>query len=96
MYANWTANKYTVTFNANGGTVGTTSKEVTYDSTYGTLPEPTRSGYTFDGWYTKSVDGTEFVFKNKPDKVRQLKALTMEVKSVLDDLNKNNNNQIIY
>ena len=59
MYANWTANKYTVTFNANGGTVGTTSKEVTYDSTYGTLPEPTRSGYTFDGWYTKSVDGTE-------------------------------------
>lgn len=44
----------------------------------------------------KSVDGTEFVFKNKPDKVRQLKALTVEVKSVLDDLNKNNNNQIIY
>lgn len=35
-----------------------------------------------------SVDGTEFVFKNKPDKVQQLKVLTIEVKSVLDDLNK--------
>ena len=27
------------------------SKTVTYDSTYGTLPEPYRQGYNFDGWY---------------------------------------------
>ena len=58
----WTANQYTVTANANGGTIPTTSgwtiasgsktatKSVTYDSTYGTLPTLTRTGFTFDGW----------------------------------------------
>ena len=62
LTANWTANTYTVTANANGGTIPTTSgwtvasgskiatKTVTYDSTYGTLPTPTRTGYTFAGW----------------------------------------------
>ena len=62
LTANWTANTYTVTANANGGTIPTTSgwtvasgskiatKTVTYDSTYDTLPTPTRTGYTFAGW----------------------------------------------
>ena len=31
LYAVWEANTYTVTFDANGGTVATTSKSVTYD-----------------------------------------------------------------
>lgn len=51
LRAQWTPNTYTVTFNLNGGTSSTTSKTVTYDSTYGTLPTPTHEGYTFDGWY---------------------------------------------
>ena len=55
LIAKWTANSYTVTFNANGGSVSTTSKTVTYYSTYGTLPTPTRTGYTFDGWYLNDV-----------------------------------------
>lgn len=50
LYAQWSANTYTVAFNANGGTVTPTSKTVTYDSTYGTLPTPTRIGYTFTNW----------------------------------------------
>lgn len=60
LYAHWTANPktYTITFNANGGSVSTSNKEVTYGSTYGTLPTPTRTGYTFDGWYTVSSGGT--------------------------------------
>lgn len=57
--AQWTANTYTVTFNPNGGNVSTTSKEVTYDSTYGDLPNPTRTGYTFNGWYTAPSGGTQ-------------------------------------
>lgn len=48
-----------VTFNANGGTVSTSTKTVTAGSTYGTLPTPTRSGYTFAGWYTKSSGGSK-------------------------------------
>lgn len=51
LYAVWKLNTYTVTFNANGGSVSPTSKTVTYGSTYGTLPTPVRAGYTFNGWY---------------------------------------------
>ena len=52
------ANSYTVTFDANGGSVSTASKSVTYGSTYGTLPTPTKNGYTFVGWYTAKTNGT--------------------------------------
>ena len=44
-----TVNKYTVTFKDGNETVGT--KQVTYGEKYGELPEPTKTGYTFDGWY---------------------------------------------
>lgn len=47
--------KYTVTFDANGGTVDIASKEVTQDSVYGELPIPTRAGYTFLGWNGKNL-----------------------------------------
>lgn len=59
LTAQWTANKYTVSFDANGGSVSPASKNVTYDSTYGTLPEPTRAGYKFNGWYTELDNGVE-------------------------------------
>lgn len=58
LYAHWTANEYTITFDPNGGTCATASKEVTYLQTYGTLPTPTRDGHTFDGWYTEASGGT--------------------------------------
>ncbi len=54
LTARWTANTYTVTFNANGGTVATESKDVTFDAAYGELPTPTRTGYDFAGWQDKS------------------------------------------
>jgi len=59
LTAQWTANKYTVTFNANGGNVSPPSQMVTYNSTYGTLPEPTRAGYQFNGWYTAADGGSQ-------------------------------------
>ena len=55
LVASWTPNQYTVSYDANGGCVsGSASKSVTYDSTYGSLPTPTRTGYTFVGW---TLDG---------------------------------------
>lgn len=45
----------TVTFDANGGTVSETTRAVVSGSTIGSLPTPTRSGYTFDGWYTAAM-----------------------------------------
>ncbi|MBO5409295.1 MAG: InlB B-repeat-containing protein, partial [Clostridia bacterium] len=55
LYAQWTG--YTVTYNANGGTCGTTS--ATYAGTALTLPTPTRDGYSFNGWYTAASGGTK-------------------------------------
>ena len=70
-WAGWTGNKwgvdlkfsttlvsYTVTFNANGGDGGTT-RSVGEGAALGTLPTPTRSGYTFDGWWTAASGGTQ-------------------------------------
>lgn len=55
----YTAKKYTVTYNANGGTVSGTSKSVTYNAKYGTLPTPQRAGYSFLGWYTAKTGGSK-------------------------------------
>lgn len=51
--------EYTITFNANGGNVSSPSTTVTSGSTYGSLPTPTRTGYTFAGWHTSAIGGTE-------------------------------------
>ena len=52
LFAHWIAEKYTITFNpGNNATVDTTSKEVTYEEKYGTLPVPQKPGYEFNGWY---------------------------------------------
>ncbi|MCL2140493.1 MAG: InlB B-repeat-containing protein, partial [Dehalococcoidia bacterium] len=58
--AQWTANTYTITYITNGGNNLTPpDKTVTFDSPYGALPIPTRTGYTFDGWYLASdLSGT--------------------------------------
>lgn len=58
VYAKIVGRQVTVTLNANGGTVSPSSVTVTNGNTYGTLPEPTRSGYQFDGWFTSSTGGT--------------------------------------
>jgi len=59
LYARWSPKSYTITFNPNGGSVYPTSKSVQFGSTYGSLPTPSRSGYTFLGWYTASTGGSK-------------------------------------
>ncbi len=56
--ADATANSYAVTLNPGKGSVSTTGKTLTYDSTY-TLPVPTREGYSFLGWYSGTVQLTD-------------------------------------
>jgi uncharacterized repeat protein (TIGR02543 family) len=53
----FTANDYTLSFDAQGGTVSPVSIGVTLDAPIGQLPIPTREGYTFSGWNT-APDGT--------------------------------------
>jgi uncharacterized repeat protein (TIGR02543 family) len=65
LYAKWTLNQYTVTFNANGATGGTTPAALTADhNTSITLPSGdvmARTGYTFGGWNTNTAGtGTNY------------------------------------
>lgn len=61
-YAVWdddgSVTEYTVTYNANGGSVSPTAK-VAKSGEKITLPTPARSGYTFNGWYTASSGGSK-------------------------------------
>ena len=59
LYAHWTRNVVTVTFDANGGSIDTSSRNVNCGETYGSLPTPARDYYVFDGWYTDKNGGTK-------------------------------------
>ena len=49
--ANWSANTYNCNLNVNSGDELVNDKfSFTFDDTY-TLPEPTKTGYVFSGWY---------------------------------------------
>ena len=54
LYADMTANSYTVSLDANGGEVAEETQTVTYDDSY-VFPVPVRTGYTFLGWYSGDV-----------------------------------------
>ena len=62
--AHWTVESYVWSFDAQGGTVDTLSKNVTYDDVIGFLPIPERIGYDFDGWFTEINNGTEITVDN--------------------------------
>jgi uncharacterized repeat protein (TIGR02543 family) len=56
-HAQWTANKVKVTYNGNSGKIDKASsvvKTISYNSTYASVT-PTKTGYTFKGWYTTSA-----------------------------------------
>ena len=62
----WTITKNTITLDANGGTVSSSSVKTTYGDSY-TLPTPTRTGYTFEGWYDGSTKYTSGVWTGNAD-----------------------------
>ena len=68
FWATWTANKYTITWDANGGSVTPASSTYTYDGEAVQLPTPTRTGYTFNGWFTASSGGTNISDVGKTNK----------------------------
>ncbi len=49
---------YTVTLDANGGSGVPASLTTGSDGTLSVLPEPSRTDYTFDGWFTSAGGGT--------------------------------------
>lgn len=75
VYSVWTANTYTITLNANGGTLGSTKSvwlkyNTQWQNSSGSAitsiaQAPTRTGYTFDGFYTAKSGGTKIINADK-------------------------------
>ena len=65
LYAQWTIKRYTVSYNVNGGEVGTApaAETVDYNETAAEpTTDPTWTGYTFNGWFDAQSGGNEFNF----------------------------------
>ena len=66
LYAHWTpgspAKTYTVTFFPNDGTSGKSTVAVESGKRVASPSAPSRSGYSFDGWYTAAAGGDRFDF----------------------------------
>ena len=58
LHAGWQEKSYTLQFDSNGGS-HCNDMTITYDRRYGyhgTLPIPTKQGFTFAGWYASELD----------------------------------------
>ena len=62
LYAVWKINTYTVSYNANGGSGAPGAQTKTYGVTLAlSTVEPTKTGYTFQGWATSSEGGVSYL-----------------------------------
>ena len=70
--------EYTITFDSNGGSI-VSSKAVKYEDTINSIPQPTREGYKFIGWY---LDGEKFDFDTEIDSDLYLEAQWQKTSNV--------------
>ena len=77
LYAQWQANNYDVTFDANGGTGTMSAQTITFDATAALKENAfTRTGYTFKGWNTKA-DGTGTSYADKASYTMATEGVTL-------------------
>ena len=62
VYAQWNINRYTVTFNANGGTPAPLAQTLDHGAGVSEPAAITRTGYTFGGWYKESAFTNQWYF----------------------------------
>ena len=65
LYAKWTINQYTISFNSNGGTF-VSSITQNFGTSVSQPSNPTRTGYTFNGWYSDSGLTNPYTFSTMP------------------------------
>lgn len=63
LYAGWSISQYIVSFDSNNGTA-VADIPVSHGLTISEPAAPTRTGYTFDGWYTDRERTQPFLFDN--------------------------------
>ena len=59
LFPSWKIQSYILSFNANGGNCSEGNRLLNYNAVYGTLPIPSLTGYTFAGWFTSAIGGTQ-------------------------------------
>jgi len=62
LFAQWSANALTVTYDSQGGSSVTADSTTTGSSIAASPGTPTRTGYTFTGWFGASSGGTQISF----------------------------------
>ncbi len=60
LYARWTVKTYTVTLDRQNGTGGSNSVTVTYGEPMPSASAPSRTGYSFNGYFDASSGGTQY------------------------------------
>jgi uncharacterized repeat protein (TIGR02543 family) len=65
LYAKWTINQYTITFNSNEGT-SVNAITANFGSVITEPTKPTKTGFTFGGWYSNVGLTTPFTFTTMP------------------------------
>ena len=84
LYARWTANKYTVKLDGQGAaTKGTTAVSAVYDAAMPMIVVPTKTGYTFGGYFAKANGGGAKYYKGDGTSARNwnlAKAATLYAK----------------
>jgi uncharacterized repeat protein (TIGR02543 family) len=65
LYAQWTVNNYTITFNSNGGSAVAPITQA-YGSVVTAPADPTKTGNTFAGWYSDAGLTTPYTFTTMP------------------------------
>ncbi len=93
----WAANKYTITYDANGGTLSTKTQEVKYEDNF-ELATPSRNGYTFAGWYkdTQKVTNGKWYYLEDITLVAKWTANSNTIKYNLDGGTNHNSNPSSY
>ena len=61
LYAHWTINTYTVSFDSGGGSA-VAAKTVNYGAAVAAPAAPTKPGHTFAGWFTAPTGGVQYNF----------------------------------
>ena len=74
LFARWSAKPFNIVLNPNGGVCDTESVSAEVDAPVGNLPQATRVGYTFVGWFTESGDEVDADYTQSTDQTLRVYA----------------------
>lgn len=73
----WKSLEYEITFDQSGGTGGTTSKDALVGEKMPSITLPSRTGYTFSGYYDEDIDKCYYTSSGAPMIFDQFKPVTL-------------------